>query len=211
MRVKKLTPIIVSLIVFAVVTAILVRYRSVEAQQDRAAKAPITVNAALQQTEDGGFSTVPLPETTTESNTDLFLDADEVEKRAREEQASGAAAAAAAANPIPVSFKHVTLPLRGGIDHAVAGVAVGRAADDRLHAAGGTDVDRANGELVGVGMLRARENLTDDNVLEFRRAGAVHGFHFEAEKRDRAGDLVDGGVELYVVAEPVEGNFHGED
>jgi len=121
MRINKLTPIIVSLIVLAVIAAILARRHSVEAQQDRAAKAPITAKAALQQTEGGGFSTVPGPETTRESNTDLFLDADEVEKRAREEQASGAAAAAAA-NPIPVSFKHVTLPIQGGIDHAVAGV-----------------------------------------------------------------------------------------
>jgi hypothetical protein len=123
MRVKKLTPIIVSLIVLAVITAILVRYRSVEAQQDRAAKAPITAKASLQQTEGGGFTTVPAPETTTESNTDLFLDADEVEKRAQAEQTSDTTAAAAATSPIPVSFKHVALPVRGGIDHAVAGVA----------------------------------------------------------------------------------------
>ena len=86
MRINKLTPIIVSLIVLAVIAAILVRYRSVEAQQDRAAKAPIAAKAALQQTEGGGFTTVPRPEITKESNTDLFLDADEVEKRAREEQ-----------------------------------------------------------------------------------------------------------------------------
>jgi hypothetical protein len=123
MRINKLTPIIVSLIVLAVITAILVRHRSVEAQQDRAAKAPITAKASLQQTEGGGFSTVPGPEVKDDANTDLFLDADEVEKRARDEQASGAAAAAAATSPIPVSFKHVALPVQGGIDHAVAGVA----------------------------------------------------------------------------------------
>jgi uncharacterized protein YpmB len=85
MRVKKLTPIIVPLIVLAVITAILVRYRSVEAQQDRAAKAPITAKASLQQTEGGGFNTVPGPEVKDDANTDLFLDADEVEKRARDE------------------------------------------------------------------------------------------------------------------------------
>jgi hypothetical protein len=121
MRVKKLTPIIVSLIVLAVITTILVRYRSVGAQ-DRAAKTPITAKAAVQQTtESGGGTTVQGPETTTESNTDLFLDADEVERRAREEQSTGAAPAAATST-IPVSFKHVALPVRGGIDHAVAGV-----------------------------------------------------------------------------------------
>jgi hypothetical protein len=120
MRVKKLTPIIVSLIVLAVITTILVGRRTVEAQQGSAAKAPITAKAAVQQTEGGGFSTVQGPDTTTESNTDLFLDADEVERRAREEQSTGAATAAT--SPIPVSFKHVALPVRGGIDHAVAGV-----------------------------------------------------------------------------------------
>ena len=51
----------------------------------------------------------------------MFLDADEVEKRAREEQQTGASAAAAT-SLIPVSFKHVALPVRGGIDHAIAGV-----------------------------------------------------------------------------------------
>lgn len=122
MRIHKLIPIVVSLVVMAVITLAVIRFRSVEAQQDRAARAPISAKAALQQTEGGGFSTVPGPATKTESNTDLFLDADEVEKRAREEQASDTTSAAAT-NPIPVSFKHVTLPVRGGIDHAVAGVA----------------------------------------------------------------------------------------
>ncbi len=59
MRIHKLTPIIVSLVVLAVITAILVRYRSVEAQQDRAARAPISTKAALQQTEGDGFNTSP--------------------------------------------------------------------------------------------------------------------------------------------------------
>ena len=124
MRVKKLTPIIVSLIVLAVITAILVRYRSVQAQQDRAAKAPITTKAAIQQTEDAdGITTVRRPDTTTESDADLALDADEVEKRAQAEQ-TGSATAAAATSLLPVSFKQVALPVRGGIDHAVAGVAL---------------------------------------------------------------------------------------
>jgi len=126
MRVKKLTPIIVSLIVLAVITAILVRYRSVEAQQDRAAKAPITAKAALQQTtEEGhGFAPSPGPEVKSEKNSDLVLDADEVERRAAQEQASDTtAAAAAAASLIPISFKAVALPVQGGIDHVAAGVA----------------------------------------------------------------------------------------
>jgi hypothetical protein len=119
MRIHKLTPIIVSLVVLAVITAILVRYRSVAAQQDRAARAPISTKAAVQQTEGDGFNTSPTTETKVDTDTDLYLDADEVERRAREEQTTGAAAA----SPIPVSFKDVTLPVQGGIDHAVAGVA----------------------------------------------------------------------------------------
>src|SRR5215470_13060603 len=119
MRIHKLTPIIVSLVVLAVITAILVRYRSVEAQQDRAARAPITTKAALQQTEGDGFNPSPAPETRIDTDTDLYLDADEVERRAKEEQTTGAAAA----SQIPVSFKDVALPVQGGIDHAVAGVA----------------------------------------------------------------------------------------
>src|SRR5262245_4447110 len=62
MRIHKLTPIIVSLVVLGVITAALVRYRSVDAQQERAAKAPITAKASLQQTEGGGFNPVPQPE-----------------------------------------------------------------------------------------------------------------------------------------------------
>jgi hypothetical protein len=119
MRIHKLTPIIVSLVVLAAITAILVRYRSVEAQQDRAARAPITTKSTLQQTEGDGFNTSPAAETRMDTGTDLYLDADEVERRAREEQTTGAAAA----SPIPVSFKDVALPVQGGIDHAVAGVA----------------------------------------------------------------------------------------
>src|SRR5262245_5672785 len=120
MRIYKLTPIIVSLVVLAVITAILVRYRSVEAQQDRAARTPISAKAALQQTTEGdGFNPSPAVETKSDTDTDLYLDADEVERRAREEQTTGALAA----SPIPVSFKQVPLPIPGGIDHAVAGVA----------------------------------------------------------------------------------------
>jgi len=124
MRIHKLTPIIVLLVVLAVITAILVRFRSVEAQQDRAARTPITAKATLQQTEvGGGINPSPGPETKLDTQTDLYLDADEVERRAREEQTTGATAAAAAVSPVPVSFKDVVLPLQGGIDHAVAGVA----------------------------------------------------------------------------------------
>jgi hypothetical protein len=134
MRIHKLTPTIVSLVVLGVITAALVRYRSVDAQQNRAAQAIATITPIAtvtpSQTPGGGVNPVPGPETTRDYDVDLFLDADEVEKRALEEQASDTTTTAAlAANPIPVSFKHVALPVRGGIDHAVAGVATRNSGD----------------------------------------------------------------------------------
>jgi len=110
MRIHKLTPIIVSLVVLAVITAILVRYRTVEAQQDRAALAPITTKASLQQTEGGGFNTAPATETKIDTDTDLYLDADEVERRAKEEQSSGAADA----SPTPVRSRMSRFLYRAG-------------------------------------------------------------------------------------------------
>jgi hypothetical protein len=119
MRIHKLTSTIVSLVVLGVITAALVRYRSVDAQQDRAAQAPnavITPSATITpmpQTPGGGFNPVPAPETTSDSDTDLVLDADEVERRAVEEQASDTTATAAALSPIPVSsfFAQDTPPI----------------------------------------------------------------------------------------------------
>jgi len=83
-----------------------------------------TVSA--QQTEpvqQEGFSSVAAAETSDKTDADLYLDADEVEKRAAEEQASDSATAATLASRVPVSFKNVRIPIQGGIDHAVAGVA----------------------------------------------------------------------------------------
>jgi hypothetical protein len=57
-------------------------------------------------------------------------------------------------------------------------------------------------------VLRAREDFTDHDLLEFGRAGGHDTLDLEAEKRNRPRDFVDGSVELDVVAEPVEGNFH---
>jgi hypothetical protein len=119
MRIQRLTPIIVSLVILGAITLTVIQLRSVRAQQDRAARAPISAKALLQETEGNGFNPTPPPETSTQTDLDLYLDADEVERRAREEQGSSASAA----SPIPVSFKNVQLPIVGGIDHAVAGVA----------------------------------------------------------------------------------------
>jgi hypothetical protein len=118
MRIHKLAPVIVSLVILGAITLTVIQLRSVRAQQERAARAPIPTKATLQQEQSNGFNPGPTIETRAETEMDLYLDADEVERRATEEQGSSATA-----SPIPVSFKHVKLPIQGGIDHAVAGVA----------------------------------------------------------------------------------------
>jgi len=70
--------------------------------------------------QSDGLSTIVANETTAQTDVDLYLDADEVEKRAAAEQAGDDSATK---GPVPVSFKHVAIPLPGGVDHAVAGVA----------------------------------------------------------------------------------------
>jgi hypothetical protein len=118
MRFQRLIPIIMSLVGVAVITLTVVRSRSVEAQQGQAAREPISTKATLQEPVGNGVNPAPTAETKIETDLDLYLDAEEVERRAREEQGSGTPVTSS----IPVSFKHVTLPLKGGIDHAVAGV-----------------------------------------------------------------------------------------
>jgi hypothetical protein len=76
--------------------------------------------ADIEPAQSDGMSSIVPAETTVQSDTDLYLDAAEVEKRAAEEQSSDSTVAT---GPVPVSFKHVPIPLPGGIDHVVAGVA----------------------------------------------------------------------------------------
>jgi hypothetical protein len=91
----------------------------------------------------------------------------------------------------------------------VAGVAIGRAAYDGFNAAGGADVDGADGEFVGVGVFGAGEDASGDDVVEPGRAGVVNGFDFEAEECDGAGEFSGGYAgEVDVVVEPGEGEFH---
>jgi hypothetical protein len=73
-----------------------------------------------EPTADGGLPSATAAEKKQDLNTDLYLDADEVERRAAEEQRGDTTAIAP--SRVPVSFKHVPIPLPGGIDHAVAGV-----------------------------------------------------------------------------------------
>jgi hypothetical protein len=76
------------------------------------------VEPAADQSE--GLSSIVASETTAQTDTDLYLDAAEVERRAAAEQNGDTTVNS---GPIPVSFKNVPIPLPGGIDHAVAGVA----------------------------------------------------------------------------------------
>jgi hypothetical protein len=103
----------VSLGALAVTTLFAIQPHSVGGQTDQTAQ---TLVETIPVDSDGITSAIPA-ETTISKDADLFLDADEVERLALEEQRG---------NPtnvkVPVSFKHVPIPIPGGIDHAVAGV-----------------------------------------------------------------------------------------
>ena len=105
------------------------------------------INAdAVDQTADtqsDGLSTIVASETTAQTDEDLYLDADEVEKRAAAEQAGDSSSTT---GPVPVSFKHVAIPIQGGIDHVVAGVATRNS---------GTGVIRLRGVPPGSTLLSA--------------------------------------------------------
>mgnify|MGYP003344853091 CR=1 FL=1 len=63
-------------------------------------------------------------------------------------------------------------------------------------------------------LREAREQIVTlkaevDRILVGGQPGPAKPRDLEAEKRDRAFELVDGGVELDVVLQPVEGDFHG--
>lgn len=75
--------------------------------------------AELAEAQSDGLSSIVANETSAQTDVDLYLDADEVEKRAAAEQAGDSPTP----GPVPVSFKAVPIPLPGGVDHAVAGVA----------------------------------------------------------------------------------------
>ena len=72
------------------------------------------------------MTSFPLIETKEERDCDLYLDAAEIERRAKEEQSEDQTESreTASVSRVPVSFKHIALPMApGGADHAVAGVA----------------------------------------------------------------------------------------
>lgn len=122
MRIRRLIPIIVVLFILAAATMTTVQRRLVGVETGTAlAQKATTANTTADSTDADGMSSTPAADTASESETDLYLDADEVEKRAAAEQ-SGDTTATTSPSRIPTSFKAVPIPLPGGIDHAVAGV-----------------------------------------------------------------------------------------
>lgn len=118
MKTHRLIPILVVLFILAVMTMSTIKNNPVAVQS---AAAPETIEAApVQQSTADGVSSFVDAETSAQIDTDLYLDAAEVERRAAAEQSGDDSSTK---GRIPVSFKQVAIPINGGIDHAVAGVA----------------------------------------------------------------------------------------
>lgn len=123
MRIHRLLPILVVLVLLAITTMTSIQHKIVGIDSVTvSAQKTINPNAEPQpiDTQSDGMSSIVASETTAQTDVDLYLDADEVEKRAAAEQAGDSSSVS---GPIPVSFRAVPIPLPGGIDHAVAGVA----------------------------------------------------------------------------------------
>jgi hypothetical protein len=108
------------LIVLALTSIITITQSPIAVESGTATAQAVEDEAKEEPTEAEGVSTFPLTETKEERDYDLYLDAAEVERLAAEEQ-SGSRATTTLSG-VPLSFKHVALPLASGLDHAVAGV-----------------------------------------------------------------------------------------
>ena len=120
MRIQRLISIVVVLLVLALTTLSTINPDPIGVGSE-----PVSAHQVETQDDDtdsqaDGLSKVAAGETSAQTDVDLFLDAAEVEKRAVAEQNGDTETVAT--SKIPVSFKHVPLPLPGGIDHVVAGV-----------------------------------------------------------------------------------------
>ena len=120
MRIHRLIPLLMVLIVLALTTMITITQSPITVESGTATAQAVEGEAEEEPTEVEGVSTFPQTETKEEKGVDLYLDAAEVERLAAEEQSGGRATTTVGGAPL--SFKHVALPIRGGIDHAVAGV-----------------------------------------------------------------------------------------
>ncbi len=90
----------------------------------------------------------------------------------------------------------------------VAGGHVRRAADDLLGLGAVADVDLADAQAVGVGVLLGAEHLADHEVLERADAVVVHGLDLRAGHRQALLELLDGQGGVGVLREPFDGNAH---
>jgi len=116
MRIHRLISIVVVLLMMALATMTTIKQSSdtVSAKKFEAVSQPVP-----QSDQNDGTSSVVAADTTDKVDTDLYLDADEVEKIAAQEAADPSFTAS---GRVPYSFRNVPIPLPGGIDHAVAGV-----------------------------------------------------------------------------------------
>lgn len=119
MRIHRLIPIIVVLFILGATTMTTVQHSFVGVESGTAS-AQRAVEAQSLPVQVDGVSSIVASETKSDVDTDLYLDADEVERLAAQEQSDSSFTPT---GRVPVSFKHVPIPLPGGIDHAVAGVA----------------------------------------------------------------------------------------
>lgn len=122
MHFKRLIPVtvVLSILALTTMTSIQQKLTGVDSSTASAQKATDAETQSEIKQEDG-LSSVVATETTAQTDIDLFLDADEVERRAAEEQRGDTTSVDK--SKVPVSFKHVPIPLPGGVDHVVAGVA----------------------------------------------------------------------------------------
>jgi hypothetical protein len=121
MRIKRLIPVIVVVLLLALTTMTSIPRKLTGVDSPTASAQRATDSTTLTESkQEGGLSSVTAAETATQTDIDLYLDADEVEKRAVEEQNGDTRFVEA--SKVPISFKHLALPLQGGIDHVVAGV-----------------------------------------------------------------------------------------
>lgn len=120
MRIHRLIPILVVLIVLALTTMITITQSPIAVDSGTATAQAVDGEDKEEPMEAEGVSTFPLTETNEERDFDLYLDAAEVERLAAEEQSGGRETTSL--KGVPLSFRHVALPLAGGLDHAVAGV-----------------------------------------------------------------------------------------
>lgn len=125
MRIKRLIAVIVVLLLLTLTTMTSIQHKLTGVDSPTASAQQQDPGNEIKQ-EEGGLSPVVAAESTSRSDPDaeLYLDADEVEKRALAEQSTSTADSTLAVDNsrIPLSFRHVAVPLPGGVDHVVAGV-----------------------------------------------------------------------------------------